>query len=271
MRYEIRELDVGGILDHAINLTKDNFWLFLKIALVLMVPFNIVSGLMILWSMPEVPPGATQAQIAAAMQQVVATMALKMGIIQLVNVCLVLPISDAAMIYAIANQYLDKPVSMAAAFRRALKIFVPLVLTWLLTGLVVGLGFVLLIIPGIIFLLWFMLVSRVVVVEGRWGTGAMTRSKQLMKGNMGTGLVLSILTFVIMIAFNWVPGLVPIPELTVILRAIAQSILAIFFSAVLVVFYFSCRCKAENFDLTMLADAVVVSEPLSGAPDAAVS
>jgi hypothetical protein len=43
MGYEIRELGVGGILDQAISVTKDHFWLFVKIVLVLFLPFALLS------------------------------------------------------------------------------------------------------------------------------------------------------------------------------------------------------------------------------------
>jgi hypothetical protein len=262
MRYEIRELDIGGVLDHAINLTKDNFWLFLKIALVLMVPFNIISGLILAWDMPEIAAMSNPAQVGATLQPVVTKFLIEIWVIAGINMLLVFPLTDAATTYAIANSYLGKPVGVVTAYQRALKVFVPLIITWILTYIVICIGFVLLIVPGIIFALWFMLVSRVVVIEGTWGPAAMKRSKQLMKGNMGNGFVLAIIMVVIGAAFNWLPRIVSLVEVRVLVSSILQAILTIFFSAAWVVFYFSCRCKAENFDLTMLADAVVASDQL---------
>jgi hypothetical protein len=46
----------------------------------------------------------------------------------------------------------------------------------------------------------------------------------------------------------------------VVVRSILQAIVSFIVAAAWVVFYFSCRCKAENFDLTMLADAVAAEE-----------
>src|SRR5262249_38990197 len=167
---------------------------------------------------------------------------------------------DAAMIYAIANCYLEKPVTMLSAFSRALKVLLPLIGTWILTYLVVGLGFMLLIVPGIIFALWFSLASRVVVIEGIFGTGGMGRSKRLMKGNMGTAFVLGFLVAVIGAMIGWAPRLIPQAEVQVLVSTVLQAILSIFAAAVWVVLYFSCRCKAENFDLTMLADSVAAKD-----------
>ncbi len=49
-------------------------------------------------------------------------------------------------------------------------------------------------------------------------------------------------------------------ELKVIIYSVTQSILFIFTAAAWVVFYFSCRAKAEHFDLALLADAVGVED-----------
>jgi hypothetical protein len=46
-----------------------------------------------------------------------------------------------------------------------------------------------------------------------------------------------------------------------VVSAIIGGVLAIFASAVFVVFYFSCRCKHEQFDLALLAQSVGVEKP----------
>ncbi|GAI05360.1 unnamed protein product [marine sediment metagenome] len=52
----------------------------------------------------------------------------------------------------------------------------------LLTGLIVGLGFLLLIIPGIIFTIWFVFSTYTVICEDKKGFKALSRSKELVKG-----------------------------------------------------------------------------------------
>lgn len=52
MRYEIRELGVGGILDQGIAMTKDHFWLFFKIVVILFLPLNLIYGWLIAWNTP---------------------------------------------------------------------------------------------------------------------------------------------------------------------------------------------------------------------------
>ena len=55
-------------------------------------------------------------------------------------------------------------------------------ITSFLAGVVVVLGFMLLLIPGIIFAVWFSFVLGVLIFEGKSGTAAMSRSRELTKG-----------------------------------------------------------------------------------------
>ena len=41
----------------------------------------------------------------------------------------------------------------------------------------------------------------------------------------------------------------------------SRAVLVIFASAAFVVFYFSCRCKHEQFDLALLAESVGAEKP----------
>jgi hypothetical protein len=258
MKYEIRELEVGGILDQAIGLTKDHFWLYFKIVCVLTLPFSILSNLLIQWNMPEVPAVMQPAMAHTYVSSIPWGL---MSIVSLVSLILVYPLTDAALIYAIANSYLQKPISVGSAFRHAFRILLPVIGTWILIYLAIFVGLILFIIPGIIFMYWYLLATRVVVIEGVAGTAAMKRSKLLIKGSGGTLFVLTILLFFIGGAIGVVASFVHQPELKIIMTAICQAIASIFATAAMVVFYFSCRCKVENFDLQMLAESVGKDEP----------
>jgi hypothetical protein len=280
MRYEIRELDVGGILDQAIKLTKDHFWLFVKITLVLLVPFSVITGLLLLWNMPDVPAAAQPAEVAREIRYGWSPMVWTiLAITNVLNFVFILPLTDAALIYAIENCYLEKPTGVGIAYQRALHIFLPLVGTWIVMGLAIAspmilafivalavgpVGFIAMPFLGIFSLIlafWFMLAPRVVVIEGIAGTGALNRSKRLMKGNTGTAFVLGIVVFIIGALCGGLPRFIPQRELEVVVRSVLQAGLSFFAAAAWVVFYFSCRCKAEHFDLTMLADSVAAEEP----------
>lgn len=92
----------------------------------------------------------------------------------------------------------------AVGTKKLLKESWPLVWRYLLLSLLVGLtvlaGFILLIVPGITFSVWFMFSTYVLVVEGTGGTAAMRRSKFYARGKFwglfGRMLILMLLFFV---------------------------------------------------------------------------
>jgi hypothetical protein len=68
-----------------------------------------------------------------------------------------------------------------------------LIITSLLAGLGVVLGLVMLLVPGLILLTWWAVIAPVVMLEGRSGTSALGRSRELVSGNGWTvfGLIVA--------------------------------------------------------------------------------
>ncbi len=252
MRYAIRELKIGEILDQAVNLTKDHFGVLLGITASLLIPFSVIGGLIQVAMMPALPPNPTPEQAMAAS---LAVMSVSLPIL-LLAVYVINPITNAAVIYAIANAYLEKPVSVGGSYKRAFQRILPLIGTWILVGLAIMGGMLLLVVPGILAAFWFTLATQVVVIEGVGGLAAMKRSKQLMAGNIGTVFVLGLLVGLINGGITFAANFIPELHLRVVVSSILAGVVTIFASAAFVVFYFSCRCKHEQFDLALLAQSV---------------
>ena len=251
MRYKIKHLGLGGILDQAISLTKNHFGQFFAITLGV---FGLnAATLLIQAQLPTQKIGPFEIPIAdpstRTLLQVLNILGIVVGLI-----------TNAAIVYAIAQAYLGRPLSVGDSLRRAFAVIIPMFWTFFLVGLSIMGGLILLIIPGILCAFWFTLASQVVVIEKISGIAAMKRSKALMKGNIGTlfamGLVIGGLVWLIMIGAIFIGQ----PYVRAVLMAVVQSVVTIISSAAFVVFYFSCRCQHENFDLQLLADAVG-SEP----------
>jgi hypothetical protein len=89
------------------------------------------------------------------------------------------------------------------------RLVVPLVATGVMVVLVVGVGTILLIIPGILFYVWFSLSAQAIAIEDRRYVRAMGRSRQLVRGSwwrvFGILLVISLVTG---IALELVQGIV---------------------------------------------------------------
>jgi hypothetical protein len=269
MRYQIGELGLGGILDQAVTLTKNHFGLLFGVTAVLQIPFGLVQGFVELLIAPQMPADPTPQEVEAFLQTATANLWITSPI-TLVGVLFVIPITNAAIIHAIAKAYLEKPTTVGESIRRAFSILLPLIWTWILLYLAVLGGTMLFIIPGILCLFWFALATQVVVVEGISGFAALKRSKALMKGNIGTLFVLGLLIGAINLGIYFAAGFIPQQHVRLVGAVVAQAIATIFGAAAVVVFYFSCRCEHEHFDLILLAQSVGVEPSDTVADDGAL-
>ena len=241
MQYQIKQLGLGGILDQSISLLRNHFGLLFGIVAITVIPFMAILGLV-------------HHSIKAGGDLPTATMVFGIG--NLVFALILAPLVNAAVIHAVASAYLSRPTTLGQCFSHASQRFLALLGTSMLMGLAIMGGLILLIIPGILFAFWFMLAQHVAVLEGSSGSAALGRSKALMKGNIGTGFALGLVVGIINACMGAGAGMIPQPHAKVVAIAFAQGVGTLLATCSMVVFYFSCRCKAENFDLQVLADAV---------------
>lgn len=253
--YQIRQLSLGGVLDQAVALTKNHFGPLLSIVAVTFLPFNLAANLIVATMLPAIP----SIQATPEEQQVFADAYFKMlrmmGILWLPLV-LAAVVSNAAVVKAIADVYLGKSFTTWSAIRQAFKKILPLIGTGILMSLTMTVGLMLCIIPGIIAILWFSLATQVVVIEGDAGIPAMKRSKALMKGNIGAFIALMIVLGLIGLLINGGVSLISQPHLRAVVATAIGAVMTVFTSAAVVVFYFSARCRNEQFDLQLLADNI---------------
>ena len=268
MAYKIRQLGLGGILDQAVALTKNHFGLFFTIMLLLFIPVNLIAGFIQLSMLPPPPTlGAPPEAIIAYQEAAMRIWPISVGFSLLVAV-VVMPLTNAAVVDAVARLYLGQQTTAVDSLKYGLSRLMPLIWTSILMFLAIMGGFILLIIPGILFALWFSLATHVVVIEGISGTAALGRSKQLVRGNLGTMIVLGLLIGGINFGVGMVAGVIPQPHVQLVLSQLITSVLTIFGTAAMVVFYFSCRCGVENFDLQFLAESIgVEADPDQPAED----
>lgn len=259
MQYQIKELGLGGILDQSIKLLKNHFVLLMGIVAVVYLPFNLLQGFAALAILPELPVNPTIEDFETY-QEAVGRASLYLAPLGLISVLVIYPITNGAVIYAVSRCYLNEEVTIGDAYSHANKILLSLLGTWILMTLAIMGGFILLIIPGIIFSIWFCLSSHTVVIERESGQAALSRSKKLVKGSMGTVIALGFVLGVIQWGISGGAHLVPQKHVAMLAQVILGSVAFLFYTVAFVVFYFSCRCKVENFDLNLLAENVGAEE-----------
>ncbi len=115
--------------------------------------------------------------------------------------------AGASLLYAVKGR--DQEIGIKESFAMAW----PKILSYwwisILNGIIVMLGFLLLIIPGIIFSIWFSFSFYVLVSEDRKGMKALLRSKELVKGYwwkvFWRFFVLNIIIFLIAYIVSFIP------------------------------------------------------------------
>ena len=260
MPYKIQRLGLGGVLDQAIAITKDHFGLLFSIMLIVLIPYSLIVGVMNLAIMPALPPHPSAADVAA-WQAAQASHWPYFILIGIVSMLFVYPLTNAAVIQAVARLYLGQPVTAIEALKNGMKRLGPLIWTSILMYLAIFGGYILLIIPGIYFSIWFGLSQHVTVIEELSGRAALGRSKRLVHPNRGAFLLLIIVMLVISMSIGFLSNMISMPYLKLIVSSVVQAGFTMFWTAALVVFYFSCRCTVDNFDLQYLARSIGARPP----------
>lgn len=255
MSYEIRQLSLGGVLDQAIAIVKNHFGLLFLIMLMLVVPYGLLTGYFFLSITPTLPPQPTQEDVRQVLEAHRSNVPYAIGI-SLLGVFFIYPLANAAVIQAVARLYLGEEVTAISAIQHAVKRFFPLVWTSILMMLAIWVGFLLLIIPGIYFSIWFGLSQHVTVLEDLSGGAALSRSKRLVNPLRGQFLALGIIMIAMTLGINWTANLIPQAHLQLLASSLLNAVSTILWTAAAVVFYFSARCAVDNFDLERLAASI---------------
>jgi hypothetical protein len=258
VKYEIKELSLGQILDQAITLMKNHFGAFFGVVAVTLLPFSLLQAGVNLAIMPEVPlmPTPEEALAIQAAQLEHLPIIIGMAVLAL----LIVPIVNASLIHIVANTFLGNTTSLGSAIGSAFGLLLPLYWTWFLLMAAIMGGMICCIIPGIIAAFWFSLATQVVVIEKVSGIAALKRSRELMRGNIGTVFVLGFVVGIISVAPQIGAQMIPQVHAKALASVVINCVMTVFSSAAMVVFYFSCRCKNEQFDLQLLAANVGIAD-----------
>ncbi|MEX2316407.1 MAG: hypothetical protein WD669_04595 [Pirellulales bacterium] len=261
MVYKLQRLGFCAVLDQAIAISRDHFRLLFSLTLVLEAPFLLIFGV---WAQTAVPPPPVNPTPEESMRYLVQVFGgLPHIILGFIGYMLIVwPLTKAMLIRAIALLYLSEPVSFVEIIKHTLRHCLPVLITWTLMFTIFAIGFVCCMLPVVPLYLLFGLAQIVTVVEGVAGPAALGRSFRLASPHWLTFLGVMFFTFVIAYALQVMPNLIPQGFLQVAVSTLVSSVLSVFATATTVVFYFSCRCAVEYFDLYHLAKSIRV-EPLA--------
>jgi Membrane domain of glycerophosphoryl diester phosphodiesterase len=246
----LRPLSIGEILDVAFGLYRRHF---ATLAVIVM----ICSGVPLLLNLYIQASGGYFANGFLSLGYLVLAVVLS-------------SVGTAATVFVVSESYLGRTLGPRAALERARPFVGRLIVYSISFSLVVGLGFLLLIVPGVILLCGLILTTPVLVLEGSSDAmAAMARSWNLTKGARGRMfaicLVVAVLVYVPMAALG-VAAAIVLPGTAasgasigamalgvLALTSLVQMVVMPFFYCAITVAYYDLRVRKEAFDLEVLA------------------
>jgi len=254
----------GALLDRAFRLYANNFALLLGITAVAYVPLYAL--ILVIHASLTGGVSAT-ASLSALVVQV-------MFIILWASIAL--PISTGAATFAISERYLGNPVTSAEALHHALKNLWTMSIAQLSAGVRIMIGFILLIVPGILWSLSYALIIPAVMVEGLKAGPSLKRSAELAKGHRGKVFAIMVVINLLVILLS--SGVGSIAKLAldvestggaIFANAIDNSVTILLTPLGIVaniLVYYDLRIRKEGFDLEMLSRSFGTASANPGAP-----
>jgi hypothetical protein len=250
MQYALRPLSVSELLDRTFTFYRNHFVLFLGIA-------ALPNLLPLVLSLALIVARPSSLNFVFLIVSTILT-----GFMYFVMAAL----SQGATIIAVSRIQLDQPASIGESFSAIRHRLGGLVLLSLNVGIRVGLGCLLLLVPGIILGLMYALAVPVFVLEERGGSASLSRSSQLTKGHRGRIFLIYFLLIVLAVIISlvwqapmttaWVLGGIRSPESVVWYQVASQfaglltrSLVGPVMTIALALMYYDERVRKEAFDL----------------------
>lgn len=169
---------------------------------------------------------------------------------------------NAATISIASEAYLGGAPDLESTLRAVGARSASLVGASILRGLLIGLGLVVLIVPGVVFYAWSFAMPMAVMLEGRRASDAYARSSALVRGHTGRVLLTMLLGYVVMLLLVFAVAaaaarLVGVTGLPVRTLDLITQLVTIFGypigSVVATLLYYDLRIRKEGFDLEVMA------------------
>ena len=257
----IPQRGIGDILTTAFELYRANAAKLLTLVAVVVIPLTLISAIITVWIndnadqvvQTTVDPRTGQITSATVDTSTFGS-TIVLGVLTALIVAVIQQLLTGAITRGAAGSVVGREVDVRASYSYALSRLWGLIGLAILIGLVVGIGFILLIIPGVIFLVFLSVAIPAFVIEKLGVTTAMSRSWNLVRNYWWHTLGVIAVTFVITWLIGTVLGAIGGSSLIGIwlTSAIAQTLTAPFMALVLVLLYVDLRARHEGLSAGQL-------------------
>jgi hypothetical protein len=253
---DLRPMTLGEVLDRTFKLYRSNFWLF---AGIIAVPFLVLLLINIGLGGSGIGRGAAAAGTVPSRGLIGG--GITFGLLYL----FLLGAAQAATVFAVSDLYLGRPTGLRDCYKRVGAKAIRVILILILTGLIVGVGFLLLIIPGIILLCRTAVAMPASMLEDSKSIRSIERSMELTKGFSGQIFVIFlmvwVLTWLVTVIFQTPFAFLMQAQHAVSFGTLVLQHLSSFVSQVLIgpigtiafsLMYYNLRVRKEAFDIQHL-------------------
>jgi len=285
---ELRPLSIGELLDRTFSLYRRNFLLFIGISAIpqlLVLALQLAQVAFMPSRVPIQPPATTDFQVAGSGFSTGGAL----GVVGLVIVGLIVYLiaylfSQGGTVFAVSELYLGRATTIGQSLGRVRGELGSLFGVIILNGLVTGVSFLLLIIPGIYMACRLCVCIPAALLENLGPRESLERSFGLTKDNAGRAFLILFLYFVILYAALFlfdIPFAIGIqfearnPSMVRLLTGLMQVgnfVAGVLITPVLTIassiFYFDLRVRKEAFDLQLMMNPLAGGVP---APRSATS
>jgi len=285
---ELRPLSIGELLDRTFSLYRRNFLLFIGISSIpqlLVLALQLAQVAFMPSRVPIQPPATTDFQVAGSGFSTGGAL----GVVGVVIVGLIVYViaylfSQGGTVFAVSELYLGRATTIGQSLGRVRGELGSLLGVVILNGLVTGVSFLLLIIPGIYMACRLCVCIPAALLENLGPRESLERSFGLTKDNAGRAFLILFLYFVILYAALFlfdIPFAIGIqfeshnPSMIRLLTALMQVgnfVAGVLITPVLTIassiFYFDLRVRKEAFDLQLMMNPLAGGMP---APRSATS
>jgi hypothetical protein len=263
---DLRPLSLGEILDRTFTLYRSHFVLFFGIAAIPQLLVLALQLTQVFLGLTAVTPGTPGA--APVIRPALTGASIVVGFATLIVLSIAYLLSQGATVSAVAELYLGRTPAIGESFRKVRGDLGTLYGVALLNGLVVLVGLILLVIPGIYLLCRLMIAVPAAVLENLGPRSSLERSMALTKDAAGRAFLIFLLYIVLVFALAFLfqmpisfalvaargnPAMLRVVVAVAnVLNALSTTLVIPVFTIAASAFYFDLRIRKEAFDLQMM-------------------
>jgi hypothetical protein len=280
---DLRPLSIGELLDRTFSLYRRNFALFIGISaipqlLVLALQLAQISFIPARAAFPSVPPAATEFQAASPGISTGGAFGIfGLALVGIIVYLIAYLFSQGGTVFAVSELYLGRSTTIGQSLSRVRGELGSLFGVIFLNGLVTGICFLLLVIPGIYMACRLCVCVPAALLENLGPRESLERSFSLTKDNAGRSFLIFLLYVVVLYAALFLfdipfafamqsaahdPSMLRVwTSLMQVGNFVATVLITPVLTIAFAIFYFDLRVRKEAFDLQLMMNPLAGGVP----------